>query len=308
MPARPASWKILAAFAVIYVVWGSTFLAIRIGVEQVPPLLLASMRFIGAGVLMFAWTFSRREALPTRRQWLSIALLAFLIFVVDYGLLFWAEQRIPSGIAAVMLATIPVFTALAEILILGTRKMTWRLAFALLAGLAGVAVLTLRGLGVSGAPVETISACAIIFGALTWSIASALTRRLPLPSSKLTSSATQMTMGGAMLFLASLGRGELRGFHPAAVTPAAWWSLVYLILAGSILGFTVYLWLLHHESPTHVSTYAYVNPVVAVFLGYFFASEPLGMRTVLGSALVIVGVILITTTPAAKPSLAGEPT
>jgi drug/metabolite transporter (DMT)-like permease len=308
MPARPASWKILAAFAVIYLVWGSTFLAIRIGVEQVPPFLLAALRFFVAGVLMFAWTLSRREALPTRRQWLSIALLAFLIFVVDYGLLFWAEQRVASGIAAVMLATIPVFTALAEIAILGTRKMTLRLALALLAGLAGVAVLTLRGLGVSGAPVETVSACAIIVGALAWSIASALTRKLPLPSSKLTSSAAQMTMGGAMLFLASLSRGELQGFHLSAVTPAAWWALVYLILAGSILGFTVYLWLLHHESPTHVSTYAYVNPVVAVFIGYFFASEPLGMRTMLGSALVIVGVILITTAPAAKPALAAEPT
>jgi drug/metabolite transporter (DMT)-like permease len=307
MPARPATWKILAAFAVTYLVWGSTFLAIRIGVEQVPPLLLAAMRFFVSGVLMFAWTLSRREALPTRQQWLSVTLLAFLIFVVDYGLLFWAERRIPSGIAAVMLATIPVFTALAEIVILGTRKMTVRLAVALLAGLAGVAVLTMRGLGVSGASVETISACAIIVGALSWSIASALTRKLSLPKSKLTSSAAQMTMGGVMLFLASLGRGELRGFHPATVTPAAWWALAYLILAGSILGFTVYLWLLHHESPTHVSTYAYVNPVVAVFLGYFLASEPLGMRTLLGSALVIVGVILITTAPTSKPVLADEP-
>jgi drug/metabolite transporter (DMT)-like permease len=152
-----------------------------------------------------------------------------------------------------------------------------------------------------------VSACAIIIGALSWSIASALTRKLPLPASKLTSSAAQMTMGGAMLFLASVSRGELHGFHPAAVTAAAWWALIYLIVAGSILGFTVYLWLLHHESPTHVSTYAYVNPVVAVLLGYFFASEPLGMRTVLGSALVIVGVILITTAPAVQPAAEAEP-
>jgi drug/metabolite transporter (DMT)-like permease len=308
MPERPSTWKIVAAFAVIYLVWGSTFLAIRIGVLQVPPLLFAALRFFTAGVLMFVWTFIRREPLPTRRQWLSVALLAFLIFVVDYGFLFWAEQRVPSGIAAVMLATIPGFTALAEIVLLGTRKMTARLALALAAGLAGVAILTRRSLGVSGAPVEAVSACAIIVGALGWSIASALTRKLPLPASKLSSSAAQMTMGGAMLFLASVARGELRGFHVAAVSAAAWWALLYLILAGSILGFTVYLWLLHHESPTHVSTYAYVNPVVAVLLGYFFAGEPLGLRTILGSALVIVGVILITTAPASKPAPVAEPT
>jgi drug/metabolite transporter (DMT)-like permease len=299
MPTRPATWKILSAFAVIYFVWGSTFLAIRIGVHQLPPLLFAALRFFVAGILVFAWTRVKREPLPTRREWLSVSLLAFLIFVVDYGLLFWAEQRIPSGIAAVLLATIPAFTALAEILILHTRKLTLRLTVALFAGLAGVAILTLRPIRLAGAPIESVSAIALIVGAIAWSIASALTRRLPLPSSKLTSSAAQMTMGGLMLFLASAARGELHALHPVAVSAAVWWSLAYLILAGSILGFTTYLWLLHHESPTKVSTYAYVNPVIAVILGYFFASEALGMRTILGTLLVIAGVVIITTTPAA---------
>jgi len=303
---RPATWKILSAFAVIYFVWGSTFLAIRIGVHQAPPFLFAAMRFFTAGVLLFAWTRIqpriKRDPLPTRREWRSLSLLAFLIFVVDYGLLFWAEQRVPSGIAAVIRATVPAFTAVAEILILGTRKLTMRLTFALAAGLAGVAVLTLHSIGLGGAPVDTIGACALVVTAIAWSIASALTRKLPLPSSKLTSSAVQMTLGGLMLFLASAVRGEFRSFHPAAVSAAAWWALLYLILAGSILGFTSYLWLVHHESPTKVSTYAYVNPVVAVILGYFFAGEALGPRAFLGAALVIVGVVTITraSTPKAK--------
>jgi drug/metabolite transporter (DMT)-like permease len=306
VPTRPSTWKIFSAFAVIYLVWGSTFLAIRIGVQQVPPLLLAAMRFFAAGILLFAYTRlktqvtqpgTQSDPLPTSREWLSVSLLAILIFVVDYGLLFWAEQRIPSGIAAVILATIPAFTALAEILLLRTRKLTARLTLALLAGLAGVAILTLHSISLGGKPVAAIGAWALIVGAIAWSVASALTRKLPLPASKLTSSAAQMTLGGLMLFLASLARGELRSFHPLAVSAAAWWSLGYLILAGSILGFTTYLWLLHHESPTKVSTYAYVNPVVAVILGYFFANEALDIRTVLGTLLVIAGVVIITTTP-----------
>ncbi|MGA2022018.1 MAG: EamA family transporter, partial [Candidatus Sulfotelmatobacter sp.] len=141
---RPARWKILLAFAIIYLVWGSTFLAIRIGVRHVPPFLLAGMRFFAAGIALYAWMRAKGTASPTRREWASVTLLAVLIFLVDYGLVFWAEQRVPSGITAVMLATIPAFTALAEILILRTQRLTLRLGIALVVGLAGVAVLVSR--------------------------------------------------------------------------------------------------------------------------------------------------------------------
>src|ERR1700712_1003025 len=137
---RPA-WKTLLAFAIIYLVWGSTFLAIRIGVQQVPPFLLAAMRFIAAGAALYGWAALRHERSPTSREWRSILLLAFLIFLFDYGLLFWAEQRVPSGIASIVLATIPVFTAITEILFLKTQRLTFRLGIALLIGIAGVAVL-----------------------------------------------------------------------------------------------------------------------------------------------------------------------
>lgn len=305
-PHRPA-WKTLLAFAIIYFVWGSTFLAIRVGVHEVPLLLLAAMRFLAAGLVLFGWAIARGERLPQRRQWMSASLLALLIFVFDYGLLFWAEQRVPSGLAAVMMATIPVFMALSEILFLRTQRLTLRLAMALLIGIAGVAVLVSRSLNLSGTPIDGIGAMALIAGSISWSIASVLTRKLPLPSSKVVSSAAQMLAGGVLLTIASCALGEFRNFHPQAVSPAAWFSLLYLIVAGSIVGFTAYVWLIHHESPTKVGTYAYVNPVVAVVLGYFLAGEEIGMRTVVGTAFVLVSVVLITTARATRSVVAIKP-
>ena len=302
--AQRPRWKTLLAFAIIYFVWGSTFLAIRIGVRELPPLLFAAMRFFVAGIVLFLWMIAQGERPPTRRQWMSAFLLAFLIFVVDYGLLFWAEKRVPSGIAAVMMATIPVFTAISEIAILRTRQFTLRLVTALLIGIGGVAVLMSRSLNLGGAAIEPAGAIAMIVGSISWSIAGALSRKLPLPSSKVMSSGSQMLAGGILLTLSAAAFGEFHGFRPAAVSMGAWLSLLYLIVAGSIIGFTAYVWLVHHESPTKVSTYAYVNPVVAVILGYLLAGESLGPRTVVGTLLVLVSVIVITTTPAKKPAVA----
>jgi drug/metabolite transporter (DMT)-like permease len=298
---RPA-WKTLLAFAIIYFVWGSTFLAIRIGVHEVPPFLFAAMRFLIAGFVLYGWMIAKGERSPNRRQWMSIFLLAFLIFVVDYGLLFWAEQRVPSGIAAVMMATIPVFMALSEILFLRTQRLTLRLASALLIGIAGVAVLMSHSLNLGGAPVDTTGAVALIIGSVSWSVASVLTRRLPLPPSKVMSSGAQMLAGGVLLALTATALGELRNFHPEAVSHGAWLALLYLIVAGSIIGFTAYVWLIHHESPTKVGTYAYVNPVVAVLLGYFLGGETLGLRTILGTMFVLISVVVITTTRVKKPA------
>jgi drug/metabolite transporter (DMT)-like permease len=294
---RPRRWKILLAFAIIYFVWGSTFLAIRVGVHEVPPFLLAGIRFFAAGIVLYIWMRASGTASPTRREWASASVLAVLIFVLDYGLLFWAERRVPSGIAAVMMATIPAFMALAEILILRTQKLTLRLGFALLVGLAGVAVLVSRSVSFGDAPIDTSGAIALVVAAIGWSLASALTRKLPLPESKVMSSGSQMLAGGVLLILTSKMLGEFGGFHAQAVSSRAWLALAYLIVAGSIIGFTAYVWLLHHESPTKVGTYAYVNPVVAVLVGYFLGGEALGARTVVGTLLVLVSVVVITTTP-----------
>ena len=293
-------WKILLAFAIIYFVWGSTFLAIRVGVREVPPFLLAAMRFLVAGLVLYGWMIAQGERSPSVRQWGSALSLALLIFVLDYGLLFWAEQRVASGIAAVMLATIPVFMALSEIVFLRTQRLTLRLAFALLVGIGGVAVLMSRSLNLGGAPIDTAGAVALIIAAISWSIASALTRKLPLPPSKVMSSGAQMLAGGVLLALTAAALGEFQNFRPWTVSRGAWLALLYLIVAGSIIAFTAYVWLIHHESPTKVGTYAYVNPVVAVLLGYFVGGEALGLRTILGTLFVLISVVMITTTRAKK--------
>ncbi len=296
---RPA-WKTLLAFAIIYFVWGSTFLAIRVGVREVPPFLLASMRFLVAGLVLYGWMIARGERSPSGRQWASASALAILIFVLDYGLVFWAEQRVPSGITAVMMATTPAFMALFEIIFLRTQRLTVRLGSALLIGLVGVAVLTSRGLNLGGAPIDRRGAVALIVASMSWSLASALTRKLPLPASKVMSSGAQMLVGGIFLALAAGALGEFRNFHASTVSRGAWLSLLYLIVAGSIIAFTAFVWLIHHESLTKVGTHAYVNPVIAVLLGYFLGGEALGPRTILGTLFVLISVVLITTTPAKK--------
>jgi drug/metabolite transporter (DMT)-like permease len=303
---RPAAWKILLAFSIIYFVWGSTFLAIRVGVREVPPLILAALRFSIAGLVLYAWVSARGATQPTAREWRSASLLGLVIFVFDYGLLFWSEQRVPSGVAAVMLATIPVFMALSEIIFLRTQRLTLRLVSALLIGIAGVAVLMAHSLNLGGAPVDKLGASALIFASISWSIASIFSRKLPLPPSKLMSSAAQMLTGGIFLTILAAALGEFHNFHPEAVSRAVWLSLLYLIVAGSIIGFTAYVWLLHHESPTKVGTYAYVNPIVAVLVGYFLGGEELTTRTILGSLCILVSVIVITTMPAKKPAAARQ--
>ncbi|HKF03773.1 MAG TPA: EamA family transporter [Candidatus Sulfotelmatobacter sp.] len=297
---HPAKWKVLLAFGIIYFVWGSTFLAIRVGVREVPPFFLAGMRFLIAGLALYAWLRVKGTPSPTRREWGSATLLAVLIFVLDYGLLFWAEQKVPSGIAAVMMATIPAFMAIADILILKSERLTGKLALGLIGGIAGVAVLVSHSANFGDTPIDPIGATALIISAISWSIASALTRKLPLPTTKAMSSGAQMLAGGVLLMITAGTLGEFRGFHLQAVSGKAWLALAYLIVAGSIVGFTAYVWLLHHESPTKVGTYAYVNPIVAVIVGYLLGGEALGARTVLGTLLVLASILVITITPRRK--------
>ena len=218
---RRTTRKTLLAFAIIYFVWGSTFLAIRVGVREVPPFLLAAMRFLVAGLVLYGWMIAQGERSPSKRQWMSASLLAVLIFVLDYSLLFWAEERVPSGIAAVMMATIPVFMALSEIIFLRTQRLTVRLGLALLIGIAGVGVLMSRSLNLGGAPINPVGAVALIIAAMSWSVASALTRKLPLPASKVMSSGAQMLAGGLFLALTAASLGEFRNFHPSTVSGGA---------------------------------------------------------------------------------------
>jgi len=229
------------------------------------------------------------------REWGAATMVAVPIFVGDYGLVFWAESRVPSGITAVMMATIPVFMALSEILFMKTQRLTARLGLALAVGILGVGVLVSHSASFGDAPIDPWGAFALMIAAVSWSIGSAITRKLPLPASKAMSSGAQMMVGGVLLTLIALVLGEFRGFQLQNVSAGTWLALAYLIGAGSILAFTAYVWLIHHESPTKVGTYAYVNPVVAVILGYFLGGETVGLRTICGTALVLVSVVVITT-------------
>jgi drug/metabolite transporter (DMT)-like permease len=298
--ARPARWKILLAFSLIYFVWGSTYLAIRIGVREIPPFLMAGMRFTAAGVAMLAWMRIAGAPVPTLREWRGATLLGTLMFLIDYACLFWAEQRVPSGVAAVILAMIPVSITLLEIIFLRSQRLTFRLTVGLLVGVFGVAVLMNPSSALGEAPLDRGGAIALLVACCGWSLGTIVSKRITLPASKPMSAAAQMLSGGVQLLVLAAVSGELRGFHAARVSTGAWLSLIYLIIAGSIIAFTAYVWLLDYESPTKVGTYAYVNPVVAVILGGALGGEIIGRRTILGTALILISVVAITTIKASS--------
>jgi drug/metabolite transporter (DMT)-like permease len=301
---RPAPWKILSAFAIIYFVWGSTYLAIRVGVLEMPPFLMAGLRFFVAGAVLYGWMRLTGVPSPTRREWRDASLLGALMFLMDYACLFWAEQRVPSGISAVILAAIPVCITLLEMM-LGTQRLTARLGVGLAVGIAGVGVLVNPFSSLGEAPLDHRGVIALIVACWGWSIGTIVTRRVALPKSKAMGSGMQMLCGGVQLLILAAIAGEFTRFHPRNLSPAAWFSLFYLITAGSIVAFTAYVWLLHYESPTKVGTYAYVNPIVAVILGALLGGEAVGRRTMLAGFLILIGVAAITTMKAkAAPAVA----
>ena len=292
---RPPAWKLLLAFAIIYLVWGSTYLAIRIGVREIPPFLMAGLRFTVAGAVMWAWMRATGTASPTLREWRDANVLGTLMFLIDYACLFWAEQRVPSGIAAVILAMIPVCITLLEITFLRTQRLTLRLAIGLGIGVAGVVLLMNPSASLGEAPLDHRGVIALLVSCCGWSVGTIVTKRLTLPTSKPMSAAAQMLSGGVQLLALAAVAGEFTHFRAQNISSGAWLSLVYLIIAGSIISYTAYVWLLHYESPTKVGTYAYVNPVVAVILGATLGGESMGRRTILGTALILISVAAITT-------------
>jgi drug/metabolite transporter (DMT)-like permease len=303
---RPASWKILLAFAIIYFVWGSTYLAIRVGVREMPPFLMAGLRFTVAGLALYGWMRLARVPSPSWPEWRGATVLGALMFLLDYACLFWAEQRIPSGVSAVILAAIPVCITLLEIIFLRTQRLTVRLSLGLLVGIVGVAVLMDSSSSLGEAPLDRRGAIALLVACCGWSIGTIVSRRLVLPESKPMSAGAQMLSGGVQLLILAAVSGEFTDFRVQDVSRIAWFSLIYLIIAGSIVGYTAYVWLLHYESPTKVGTYAYVNPVVAVIIGAGLGGEIIGRRTLLGMALILVSVIAITTMKAKQPSALSE--
>lgn len=287
--AAPASFdvRVILAFFAIYVLWGTTFLAIRIAVSEVPPLFAAGVRFFIAGVLLYGFMRIKGEPRPGAAQWRSLALLGLLMFVAEYGLLFWAEKYVPSGIASVLEATLPLTTVVLEMMVLRKEALRWSVVGATVLGFCGVGVLLLP----SGREHLGVLPCAaILVGGVAWSLGSVLNRSLKLPDSRpLTAGAAMMLGGGTLLVLSALF-GEM---HPLPhVSMRAGLALLYLIICGSLLGFTAFVWLLARMPASRVASHAYINPIVAVALGHFVAGEVITMRMLLGAGAVIVSVFL----------------
>ncbi len=280
--------RVFLAFFAIYVFWGMSFLAIRIAVQEVPPLFAAGIRFFIAGVLLYGFMRLRGQPAPTRTQWRNLALLGLLLFVIEYGPLFWAEKYVPSGIASVLEATLPLMTLVIESLIFRQQRFHWRLLVSTLLGFCGVGVLLLHG----GEQQFGVLPCvAILAGAIGWALGSVLNRSLDLPKSTPLTAGAAMLLGGGMLLGLSASFGEM---HPLPhISMRAVWALLYLIVCASLLGFTAFVWLLARMPATRISSHAYVNPVVAVALGYFVAGEMVTTRTLIGTVLVLFSVFLI---------------
>lgn len=280
--------RLVMAFFAIYFLWGTTFLAIRIAVEQLPPLFAAGSRFFVAGIVLLGFMLARGEARPTARQWRNLLVLSFLMFVAEYGPLFWAEKYVPSGVVSVLAATIPILTLVLEIFVLRQQKWRLNLAAATVLGFAGVGVLLMPG---EGQHFPVVPCLAILCGCTTWSLGSVLSRSMDLPGARPVTAGATMILGGVILLLISAALGEM---HPMPhVSLRAGLALLYLIVFGSLLAFTAFVWLLAHMSATRVASHAYVNPIVAVALGYFAAGEPVTVRTLAGTALVLISVIMI---------------
>ena len=280
--------RLIAAFFAIYFLWGTTFLAIRIAVEELPPLFAAGVRFFVAGIVLYAFMRFRGHARPTPIQWRNLGLTALVMFVAEYGPLFWAEKYVPSGIVSVLAATIPILTLILEILILRQKHFHVSTVLSTLLGFAGVAFLLLRG---DGHTFALIPCVAVLVGSACWALGSIFNRSLDMPKARpLTAGATMMLGGGTLLAL-SAAFGEMHPFPHISLRAAG--ALLYLIVFGSLLAFTAYVWLLGHLPASRISSYAYVNPIVAVALGYFLANEPVSLRTLAGTALVLVSVFLI---------------
>ena len=287
-PAR-AGWNlgVIAAFGSIYFLWGTTFLAIRVAVRDIPPTFAAGTRMFFAGAILLTFMALRGVQWPTAAQWRSLAIMGVTMFAVDYAALFWAEKYLSSGIAAVISATIPLLVVLFEIL-LKVQRFRWSALASVVLGLCGVSVLMIPDAKLS---VPVIPVLVVLLGGCGWALGTVLTKKLPLPESKPMTAGASMAIGGIALLLLSAAFGELRPWPHISRSSAL--AVAYLITFGSLIAYTAYIWLLSHTPASKVASYAYVNPVVAVVLGYFFAGEVITPRMLVGAVLVLISVYLI---------------
>ena len=289
--------RLIAAFAAVYVIWGSTYLAIRFAVETLPPLLMAGARFTSAGLLLLLWSrVVQHGERPSRADWRTGLVSGALLLLGGNGAVVWAETRVPSGIAALLVAVVPLWMVLLDWLRPGGgRRPAAPVFLGLGLGLAGLALLVgPDAASGSGSGVNMLGAAVLMLGSLSWAIGSLFIKHAPRPTTSINGSGTQMFAGGLCLLVAGTMGGELARLDLAHVSERSLLGFLYLVVFGSLIGFTAYLYMLAHTTAAKASTYAYVNPVVAVLLGWAFAHEPLTIRTLLAAAIILAGVAIIT--------------
>jgi drug/metabolite transporter (DMT)-like permease len=292
---RTVRFRIIIAFAAIYLVWGSTYLAIRFAIETLPPLLTAGARFAVAGPLLYAWARRGGGPRPSRRQWLAAVIAGGLLLLGGNGLVTSAEERVSSGLTALLVATVPLWMVLLDWVFLRAGRPSLKVLLGLALGLVGIVLLIGPAHMLGEHRIDLIGVGLALVAALSWAIGSLYARRAPLPDPPLLGTAMEMISGGVLLLLASGIKGEWGQVDFAAVSVSSWLALAYLTVLGSIVGFTGYTWLLRVSTPARVSTYAYVNPVIAVMLGWALGGETLTAQMLLAAVVIICAVVLITT-------------
>jgi drug/metabolite transporter (DMT)-like permease len=286
--------KIWLALLALYIVWGSTYLGIKVAIETIPPFFHASIRFLVSGIILVVWQRSAGQAMPTRKQWISTAIIGTLLLLGGNGLVSWAEQFIPSGVAALIIGSVPMFLVVAEALRPNGVKPTWQAIVGLLIGFVGIFILVGPSeISGSDTKLNPFGVIALLGACLAWASGSIYSKTADLPKSSLMNTGAQMLMGSISLLIVSLLTGELNGWDITAVSARSLYGLLYLITAGSLIGFVSYGWLLQNAPISLVATYAYVNPIVAVLLGNWIGDEPLEPRIWVAAGIIIGSVIFI---------------
>ena len=288
-------WLVLVAFASIYLIWGSTYLAIRFAIETMPPLLMAGVRFVIAGGLLVAWQRAAGAPAPSRIEWRSATIIGAFLLLGGNGGVVWAEQFVESGLAALIVSTVPIWVVFLD----WARPGGHRPPRAVLVGIAGgiVGMIILIGPAeLAGASRVDLGGAIVLIGAsLAWSTGSLYARSAPLPSRPLLATGMEMLAGGVLLLVAGSLAGEVGRVDPAAISAKSVAALAYLIGFGALVGFTAYVWLLRNVDTAKVATYAYVNPIVALVLGWWMAGEDLTARSLIAALVILAAVVLITT-------------
>ncbi len=292
--------RLLLAFAIVYVVWGSTYLALRIAIESIPPFFMAAARFLCAGAMLFAWLRLRGAAAPRRGEWRTHGLVGAMLFLCSHGGVVYATLTVPSGVVALLIGAVPLWMVVLDWVTFNKRRPSVWSVVGVIVGFAGIAILIDPHRFAADAPIDVRGALAVVFGSIGWAAGSLYASRARSTAEPLMATAVQMLVGGSLLLVAAAVHGELPHVHPSAMTLRSLLAFVYLSAVGSLVAFSAYSYMLRHAPPMHVSTYAYVNPVVAVLLGWAYGGEPLGVRTLVAMCVIVGAVALITITRTAR--------